>query len=88
MVGHKTTIILFLVCIQIYLSIQAVIQPADILGDDSQANKRHNQIDKVNNNVLTLENYLMFKLSVILEMSKSTSNHAYVSMLWNRNFFC
>ena len=55
MVGHKTTIILFLVCIQIYLSIQAVIQPADILGDDSQANKRHNQIDKVNNNILILE---------------------------------
>ena len=49
MVGHKTTIILFLVCIQIYLSIQAVIQPADILGDDSDENQRHNKIDKVKN---------------------------------------
>ena len=50
MVGHKTTIILFLVCIQIYLSIQAVIQPADILGDDSdRENQKHNKIDKVKN---------------------------------------
>ena len=51
MVGYKTTIILFLVCIQIYLSIQAaVIQPADILGDESDpVNQRHNQIDKVKN---------------------------------------
>ena len=49
MVGHKTTIILFLVCIQIYLSIQAVIQPADILGDDSDENQIHNKIDKVKN---------------------------------------
>ena len=50
MVGPKTTIILFLVCIQIYLSIQAVIQPADILGDDSdRENQKHNKIDKVKN---------------------------------------
>ena len=51
MVGYKTTIILFLVCIQIYLSIQAaVIQPGDILGDKSDpVNQRHNQIDKVKN---------------------------------------
>ena len=50
MVGNKTTIILFLVCIQIYLSIQAtVLQPADILGDDSDENHRHNKIDKVKN---------------------------------------
>ena len=56
MVGQKTTIILFLVCIQIYLSIQAVLQPADILGDVTDPeNKRHNQIDKVNNNILILE---------------------------------
>ena len=50
MAGNKTTIILFLVCIQIYLSIQAtVLQPADILGDDSDENQRHNKIDKVKN---------------------------------------
>ena len=49
MVEYKTTIILFLLCIQIYLTIQAaVIQPADILGDESDPeNQRHNQIDKV-----------------------------------------
>ena len=51
MVGNKTTIILFLVFIQIYLSIQAtVLQPADILGDASDPeNQRHNKIDKVKN---------------------------------------
>ena len=50
MVGNKTTIILFLLFIQIYLSIQAtVLQPADILGDASDPeNQRHNKIDKVN----------------------------------------
>ena len=48
MVGHKTTIVLFLICIEIYLSIQAVIQPAYILGDDSDPeNQRHNKVDKV-----------------------------------------
>ena len=48
MVGHKTTIILFLIYIEIYLSIQAVIQPADILGDDSDPeNQKHNKVDKV-----------------------------------------
>ena len=49
MVGNKTTIILFLVCIQIYLSFQAtVLQPADILGDESDPeNQKHNKIDKV-----------------------------------------
>ena len=52
MVGHKTTIILFLICIEIYLSIQAVIQPADILGDDSDSeNQRHNKVDKVSKNM-------------------------------------
>ena len=51
MAGHKRTIILFLVFIHIYLSIQAVIQPADIKGDDSPANKKHNQIDKVTKNM-------------------------------------
>ena len=51
MAGNKTTIILFLVFIQIYLSIQAtVLQPADILGDASDPeNQRHNKIDKVKN---------------------------------------
>ena len=51
MVAHKTsTIILFLVCIQFYFSIQAVIQPADVCGDDSDPeNIRHNKIDKVKN---------------------------------------
>ena len=51
MVAQKTcTIILFLVCIQFYFSIQAVIQPADVCGDDSDpGNKRHNKIDKVKN---------------------------------------
>ena len=51
MVGNKTTIILFLLFIQIYLSIQAtVLQPADILGDESDSeNQRHNKIDKVKN---------------------------------------
>ena len=87
MVGHKTTIILILVCIQIYLSIQAVIQPADILGDDSDENQRHNKIDKVNNDRYIIR-ILIIELSVISEMSESTSNYAYVSMLWNRNFFC
>ena len=49
MAGNKTTIILFLVFIQIYLSIQAtVLQPADILGDESDPeNQKHNKIDKV-----------------------------------------
>ena len=51
MVGYKITINLFLVCIQIYLSIQAtILQPADILGDASDPeNQRHNKIDKVKN---------------------------------------
>ena len=49
MVGNKTTIVLFLLFIQIYLSIQAtVLQPADILGDESDPeNQKHNKIDKV-----------------------------------------
>ena len=48
MAAQRTIIILFLLCIQFYISDQRnVLQPADILGDDSPENKRHNEIDQV-----------------------------------------
>ena len=50
MAVQRTIIILFLLCIQFYISNQQyseVQQPADILGDDSAANKRLNEIDQV-----------------------------------------
>ena len=49
MTVQRTIIILFLLCIQFYISDQSnsVQQPADILGDDSPENKRHNEIDLV-----------------------------------------
>ena len=50
MAVQRTVIILFLLCIKFYISDQSnseVQQPADILGDDSPENKRHNEIDKV-----------------------------------------
>ena len=67
MVAQKTcTIILFLVCIQFYFSIQAVIQPADVCGDDSDPeNKRHNKIDKVKNTeyMTNIEIFIIIVLS-------------------------
>ena len=60
MVQHKTTIFLFLICIEIYLSIQAVIQPAYILGDDSDPeNQRHNKVDKVGKKYVKILEYLI-----------------------------
>ena len=46
---QRTVIIFFLLCIKFYISDQSnsVQQPADILGDDSAANKRLNEIDQV-----------------------------------------
>ena len=52
MAVQRTVIILFLLCIKFYISDQSnseVQQPADILGDDSPENKRHNEIDLVKN---------------------------------------
>ena len=49
MAVQRTVIILFLLCIKFYISDQSnsVQQPADILGDDSDVNKRLNEIDRV-----------------------------------------
>ena len=48
MVAGKTKFILILLSIEFYIGIQAAVQqPADILGDDSAANKRLNEIDQV-----------------------------------------
>ena len=50
MVATRASFIVIFLSIQFYISIQgAVQQPADILGDNSLANKRHNRIDKVRN---------------------------------------
>ena len=50
MVAGKTKFILILLSIEFYIGIQAAVQqPADILGDNSKANKFHNKIDLVRN---------------------------------------
>ena len=62
MVAGKTKFILILLSIQFYIGIQAAVQqPADILGDNSKANKFHNKIDLVRNLMKIICAYISHK---------------------------